>query len=791
MRIDKKIASVASAGVLLISGAVVLPQAMAANKTATMSVTCTASDIPLIGSTDFSAGDVNINVEAPEKVTVGEEFETTFSIDPVKADLSGLPMGATITEAWRLKLDLQLPPNLTNVTTSIDESNANLKGIKALKVNDSGNVDPNGEFIRLTSADNATIGNGPNSKSAPGGVSYRPSGKTLELSFPTITLKATATAPGNLDFGVRTKGQAGSHNNDQNFLTLGASVKVSVFKPNVTARCSPRTAADAPLDERASRLISIEAEDQKPAQDTSVALTAPEATAGKPTELTATVSPAEATGTVVFKSGSMTSAAIEVENGKATTQMTFPEAGTHPVTATFTPADAAKFNASSGQQDITVEGQDAGLQLQAPDTVNAADGTVDVTAKVDANAEGTVEFSLGDGSVVSQKVTNGEATASLPIGDATGASELKAVFKPATGSPFKTATATKNVTIEAAAHTTMALTAEGEATVGQPATVVAHITPSEGTTEAKGEVTFTYDGAENKVEVQDNKAVLELTPETAGELVITANYAPVDRTQSAATAETTLTVAEKVDPQASVSLNVALPGSIEKGKPVDATVTVTPDNATGTVSTMVEGKKVEAEVVNGTATLPLTFTETGAKRLTFTFTPTDAKKFTDASNSADITVTDPGEVMPEEPGEPGESGEPGDNQGDDTPGDEAPTIPEEINDVVITPGEALQGDIVLGKVEGKTANVTVADADGKGVFGTLKVLVDGKPAQLNGEDAEISVVGGKAKWIMDIFDAGKHVVTLQFFDTNSVLKGSKNVEVNVRNVEVDPSNISN
>lgn len=141
MRINKKIASVAAAGVLLIGGAVVLPQAMVAN-TATMSVTCTASGIPLIGSTDFSAGDVNINVEAPETVTVGEEFETSFSIDPVTADMSGLPAGATIQEAWRLKLDLQLPPNLTNVTTSIDESNANLKGIKALRVNDSGNVDP-------------------------------------------------------------------------------------------------------------------------------------------------------------------------------------------------------------------------------------------------------------------------------------------------------------------------------------------------------------------------------------------------------------------------------------------------------------------------------------------------------------------------------------------------------------------------------------------------------------------------------------------------------------------------
>lgn len=66
----------------------VIPRAVA-SETSSMSVTCTANDIPILGSTDFSAGDVKINVDAPTKVKVGDEFEATFSIDPVTADLSG------------------------------------------------------------------------------------------------------------------------------------------------------------------------------------------------------------------------------------------------------------------------------------------------------------------------------------------------------------------------------------------------------------------------------------------------------------------------------------------------------------------------------------------------------------------------------------------------------------------------------------------------------------------------------------------------------------------------------
>lgn len=806
MRPRTKVVSLASVSALLVGGAVFLPQAFADTKTATMNLACQAiPSTSLAGPQNFPTDDpidVNVKVNSPEKVEVGEEFDTTFSIDPVNVAMPSLPLGAKLEQAWRLKLDFQLPDGAEYISGQVDDSAANLKGFTILRVNESGNQDPNGRILRLVDKGNNTIGNGPNSStSKPGGVTYKfdPKNPNLNLAFPKITLRTKATKPGEMKFGVRTAGNAGNYAYDENFLTMGANTTPILFagKVNVAVKCSPRALANAnsPLDERATRLAVVKAEEKQVAQDSSVALTAaPAAKAGLPTELTAKVSPAEAEGTVVFTSGSMTSAAIAVENGVAKTQMTFPEAGTFPVTATFTPADTTKFNASSAESTVTVEGQEAGLQLEAPASVNAADGKVDVTAKVDSKAEGTVEFSIADGSVITQKVANGEATASLPLGDTVGATEVKAVFKPATGSPFKTATVTKSIDVKVAPKTAMTLTSSPEQVqAGEKVTVMAQIAPSEGTTDAKGKVTFKYAGTEKTVDVKENKAVLEVEAPAPGDFMVSAEYTPADNTQSAVTAETTIKVAEKENVQTNVSMQVALPELVEKGKPADATVTVSPAEAKGKVSALVEGNKVEAAVVDGKATLPLTFNQAGAQKVTFTFTPDDAEKYTDASNSADITVTEPGEVMPDEPGNgenPGGENPGGETPGGETPGDQTPSIPEEINDVTITPGETIQGEILLGEVEGKNATVTVKDAGGKGVFGTLKVLVDGKPAQMDGKDAEIMVVGGKAKWTMDIFDAGQHVVTLQFFDTKGALKGSKNVNINVKNVEVDPSNIS-
>nr|WP_120491097.1 Ig-like domain-containing protein [Corynebacterium lactis] len=802
MKTSKRIAATAATGALLIGGAVVLPQAMAGTQTSHMNLACQAMPSAYAGAQDFptdSPIDVTVNVDSPETVKVGDEIESKFSINPVSVPLpSGLPMGARITEAWRMKLDFQLPDNVDYVSGSIDESKANIKGFKILRVNESGNADANGRILRLADANNSTIANGPNSNtSSPAGVRYTISGSTLNLTFPEMTLRTKATKPGAANFGVRTAGASGQYANDANFLTMGASIqaKVGFFPINLTAtvRCSPRALANAnsPLDERASRLAVVKVEEDKPAQDTSVSVSAANAIAGRPTNLTATVTPG-AEGTVVFTSGEMTSATIPVSGGKAVTQMTFPTAGSRQVTATFTPANPKAFNASSGNTTVAVVGQDSALALEAPATINVTEGKVAVSAAVDSKAEGEIAFQLGDGAIVTEKIVSGGARAELPLDGATGIKKIKATYKPSAGSPFAPATQAKDIDVKAAPVTAMTLSgAENEVEAGTKTVIVAKLTPAQGTTSATGKVTFTVAGKETVAEVKDNAAQIEVTPAAEGDVAISAVYAPADKSQSEAKANTTLRVVKPQVKKTATQLTVDLPDSVEKGKNVSAVVTVNPASAAGTVSTMVGAQKVEAPVEGGKATLPLTFPQAGAQNLTFTFAPSDPDAFTESTNNAAITVTEPGETMPEEPSEPSTPGTSTPNTSTEqptTPTQPKPEIPKEMGDLQITPGASSSGELGLGTVHRMSATVSDKDGSTDAVFGTLKVLVDGAPAKAADGEAQISVVGGKATWDMDAFDAGTHVMTLQFFDEDGNLKASKNVEVTVKNVPAAESN---
>src|SRR5699024_11654649 len=106
------------------------------------------------------------------------------------------------------------------------------------------------EFLRVTSSDNATIGNGPNSsRSSEGGIKYTLNGSKIDLRFPEITLRLKAKTAGEKALGVRTQGEAGTFARDENFLTmLGrvSAVGMAIWAP---VQCSPR-------DRKSTRLNS-------------------------------------------------------------------------------------------------------------------------------------------------------------------------------------------------------------------------------------------------------------------------------------------------------------------------------------------------------------------------------------------------------------------------------------------------------------------------------------------------------------------------------------------------------
>ncbi|QGS34891.1 Ig-like domain repeat protein [Corynebacterium xerosis] len=642
----RKITAFASAAAVAVAGFVVLPMALAdeVTNTASMSLTCKATPDRLAGPQTFSADDVSVNVTSPTDVEIGEEFSTTFSIDPVNVELPAFPAGVKLKTASRLKLDFALPEGVTFTGADIDESNANLKGFHVLQVNESGNLDPNGRILRLTSEDNATIGNGPNSsKNTHGGIRYDITGSAIDLKFPVIKLDLRADTAGEKNFGVRTAGAAGTFGADENFLTMNAQTSSVIFvAPNgvwAPTQCSPRASESAPIDPRAGQLATVKVNAGPAATETSLAIDeVAEAVAGQPVELTATVDPADAAGTVVFSSGEHVSAPVEVVDGRATGELTFPESGDYEVTAAFTPANAEAHAASSATRTVTVAGRSANLAVTAAETAPAR-GHVEATATVEPGATGTVAFRIGEGAEVTADVVDGTATASVPTGTAPGSQTLTAIFRPTTGSPFAPAKAETPIEITAITETSLELSRfDKPVRPGESVTLEARVIPAENTETAAGQVIFTIEGRDIPADVADNRAAIEVIPDRGGDFPVKARFVPADETQTPAEAEGTLTVVAAGD----TAITAEAPTGVEPMVEAPTTVTVSPA-AAGTVTATIDGRKITAEVnpQDGTATLPLVFPREGEYSVPVEFTPADPRTAKTARTTIDVTVAAP------------------------------------------------------------------------------------------------------------------------------------------------------
>ena len=638
----RKITAFASAAAVAVAGFVVVPMAIAdeVTNTASMSLTCKATPDKLVGAQTFSADDVSVNVTSPTDVEIGEDFSTTFTIDPVSVAVPSLPLGAQLRTASRLKLDFALPEGVDFVGADIDESNANLQGMRVLRVNESGYEDPNGRILRLTSANNDTIGNGPNSsKNSHAGIRYNITGSTIDLRFPVIKLNMRADTEGDKNFGVRTAGNAGNYGADENFLTMLGDVRALGSTIWAPVQCSPRASESAPIDARASQLTTVKVNPKPAAVDTSMSLGGvSDAVAGTPVELTAAIEPADAAGTVVFSSGEHVSEPVEVVDGRATGELTFPEAGEYQVTAAFTPANAEAHTASSTTGTVTVAGRSANLAVTAAESAPAR-GHVEATATVEPGATGTVAFRIGEGAEVTADVVDGTATATVPTGTAPGAQTLTAEFRPTTGSPFAPAKAETPIEITAITETALELSGLDQPVhPGETVTLSAEVLPAENTETAAGRVIFTIEGRDIPADVADNRASIEVIPDRGGEFPVKARFVPADETQTPAEAEGTLTVVAAGD----TAITAEAPTGVEPMVEAPTTVTVSPA-AAGTVTATIDGRKITAEVnpQDGTATLPLVFPREGEYSVPVEFTPADPRTAKTARTTIDVVVAAP------------------------------------------------------------------------------------------------------------------------------------------------------
>ena len=738
--------------ITLTGGILVAPHAAAADRTVStiIPLTCQAVPSKLVGPQDFSAEEegVTVDITAPETVNVGDEFETQVTIQPVDLSLDRLPSIATMKNVSRIKLDIAIPQGLTILEESLDSRDSNLEGFVIKRIDEQGNEDPTGRFLRIVSADNATIGNGPNSsRTVPGGVTYVVTGRNIKMTFPILTLKFRADEVGVSQFGVRSAGDASVYGTDENFLTMLAQISApfvgTIWAPT---RCTPRVDKDSPMAPQAIALSSVTVKNTGNATATELSLNAPSAQAGAAATVTATISPSTASGTVNFTSNGMTRT-VPIANGVATTSMIFPDVGDYDVTAVFTPNQSTAYSPSTSTTQIKVSGQRTELSLFAPDTARAS-SSIPVTATVAAANAGTVTFTLGDTTPVSAPVRNGRATASLPVPATIGSNTITAEFVPPANSVFTTASKQSPLTIADDATTIVTLAGpQRSVRPGETVPIAASVVPVEGTTEAAGTIVFTADGADITVPVTNNHAEFAFTPDRDGVFPLTAVFTPTDDTQTKASSQLVV-IATTI----STEISVTAPPIITTGQPADIAIAITPA-VDGTVTAHFEGRSTSAPVSGGVATVPLTFERVGTHDVVIDFTP-------EAQSTASTTST---------------------------------TFTAKVNapsyssaTLTIDAAKTVKADTPLSMTIAVEPNTGSADQ----VSGSLTFNVDGESLKgADGQPVTMPLSRGKATIDLSFTYGGKHQVTVQFTDNNGVTATGSH-EVTVSGGKVSPTTTS-
>ncbi|WP_181818941.1 Ig-like domain-containing protein [Rhodococcus sp. AG1013] len=375
---------------------------------------------------------------------------------------------------------------------------------------------------------------------------------------------------------------------------------------------------------------------------TSLTVAAPaSAETGASVDLSATVSPSNAQGSVQFKdNGSNIGSPVTVSGGTATLPHTFTTAGSHSITADFIAGSGSGFvNSSASAQSVTVTDPDVETALTVGVPASAETGSsVDLTATVSpSDAQGSVQFKV-DGVNVGAAVPVAGGSATMPYTfNAAETYAVTAEFTGAAGFTNSTATAQSVTVTDPDQQTSLSLAVPGSAQTGSEVDLTATVSPSD----AQGSVQFKDNGTNigSPVSVSGGSATLPHTFTTAGSHSITADFiaGPGFVNSSASAQSVTVT-----DPDVTTSLTVGVPASAETGAQVDLAATVTPSDAAGTVQFSVDGTAVGGPVTvsGGTATYAYTFNAAETYAVTAEFT--GAAGFTNSTATAqNITVTDP------------------------------------------------------------------------------------------------------------------------------------------------------
>lgn len=298
------------------------------------------------------------------------------------------------------------------------------------------------------------LSNGTGANDAPG---IQPTGYTIvgDQAAPTVqttatavtrsvaTLNATLTdgsgqtytdASGELQWYSGDDATAGHEVGDPVAVTAGVAAPRTVdlsgypasSAQDFVAVYTPDDASSARYTGSTSDVLTLRVGSDAAATTTALAVTGTR-TAGQTQTLTATVSPSTATGTVTFTDGNATLGTASVTGGKAELRKAL-AAGTHSLTAAFTPSDANQFSASrSSATAVTITAPAASTtSIVAPASTygNAARVTVTVRG---GTATGTVRLT-GAGTAQTRTLSTGKAIFTLPKTLAVGSHILTATY---------------------------------------------------------------------------------------------------------------------------------------------------------------------------------------------------------------------------------------------------------------------------------------------------------------------------------------------------------------------------
>ncbi|WP_421121173.1 Ig-like domain repeat protein [Aquihabitans daechungensis] len=376
---------------------------------------------------------------------------------------------------------------------------------------------------------------------------------------------------------------------------------------------------------------------------TSVAANPAAPAVGDAVSLTATVAPADATGTVQFTiDGAAFGAPVPVSGGTATSSSTSSLAvGDHPITATFSGADHA---GSVGSGTVSVGKTATTIDVDVDPVAPVVGDDVTFTASVaPAAATGTVQFTV-DGTPLGSPValTGGEATSPALADLARGGHLVEAAYS---GDGTHAAATTGLVPFEVTrTSTTTSMAVEPAAPKrGEDVSFTATIAPNPG----GGTVQFRVDGSPVGTPVAvDDTGVATSAPidaPDAGDHTVSASFSGSDTHAPSTSATTSFTVAKRTSSTTVVDVR---PEVLAAGEDVTVDVAVSPVPAGGTVQLALDGTDVGGPITldsEGEATATLPDVQAGDPTVTASFSGDD--DLLPSSDDESLVVYEPREAF--------------------------------------------------------------------------------------------------------------------------------------------------